>query len=133
MAQPIRLLLEHTGTKFEDRRLSCGPAPAYDRSSWTSVKGDVGLDFPNLPYYVDGEHKVTQSNAILRYVARKHDLLGETEGERVRVDILAEQLMDFRNGLVRLCYNRNFVSFPRLDRDWKVCESKSVIKMALEF
>ena len=51
---------------------------------------------------------MTQSTAILRFIARKHDLLGQSEAERVRVDILAEQAMDFRNGLVRLCYNPNF-------------------------
>lgn len=27
-----------------------------------------------LPYLIDGAHKVTQSNAILRYIARKHNL-----------------------------------------------------------
>lgn len=27
-----------------------------------------------LPYYIDGRYKITQSNAILRYIARKHDL-----------------------------------------------------------
>ena len=32
--------------------------------------------------------KVTQSTAILRFIARKHDLLGQSEAERVRVDIL---------------------------------------------
>jgi len=53
---------------------------------------------------------VTQSNAILRYIARKNDLLGKNEKECVRVDILAEQAMDFRNGFVRLSYNQNFVS-----------------------
>ena len=54
--------------------------------------------------------KLTQSNAILRYIARKNDLLGKTEAERIRVDILAEQSMDFRNGIVRLAYNAAFVS-----------------------
>lgn len=57
-----------------------------------------------------GDIKVTQSNAILRYIARKNDLLGKTEAEMVRVDIMAEQSMDFRNGLVKLCYNPMFVS-----------------------
>ena len=38
-----------------------------------------------------------QSNAILRYIARKHDMLGKTEEERVRVDIMGEQSMDFRD------------------------------------
>lgn len=27
-----------------------------------------------LPYLIDGAHKITQSNAILRYIARKHNL-----------------------------------------------------------
>ena len=27
-----------------------------------------------LPYYIDGDVKITQSNAILRYIGRKHNL-----------------------------------------------------------
>ena len=63
---------------------------------------------------MDGEVGVTQSNAIMRYLGRKHDMLGKTEEERVRVDIMENQSMDFRNGWVRLCYNPNFVSMPLL-------------------
>jgi glutathione S-transferase len=108
LAQPIRLLLEYTGTEFEDKFFSCGPAPKFDKSCWFDNKFSLGLDFPNLPYFVDGDIKITQSNAILRYIARKNDLLGKTEEEKVRVDMMAEQSMDFRNGIVRLCYNPNF-------------------------
>jgi glutathione S-transferase len=57
-----------------------------------------------------GEHKITQSNAIMRYLARKNGLLGKSEEEMVRVDMLTEQCMDFRNGLVGLAYDSNFVS-----------------------
>ena len=32
------------------------------------------LLFLVLPYLIDGTHKLTQSNAILRYIARKHNL-----------------------------------------------------------
>ena len=115
LAEPIRMLLEHTGTKYEDHRLSRGPPPEYDRTSWTELRRTVGLDFPNLPFLIDGDLKITQSNAILRFIARRHGLLGQTEEERVRVDILSEQLMDLRNGLARLCYNQNFVSTRILD------------------
>ncbi|KAK7079268.1 Glutathione S-transferase Mu 3 [Halocaridina rubra] len=104
LAQPIRLLLEYTGTEFEDKYFECGPAPTYDKSCWFDIKFDLGLDFPNLPYYVDGDVKITQSNAIMRYIARKHDLCGKTEEEKVLVDMLENQAMDFRNGFVRLCY-----------------------------
>lgn len=34
---------------------------------------------------------------------------GETEDEKVRVDLLENQAMDFRNGFVMLCYT-DFVS-----------------------
>jgi len=105
LAQPIRMLLAYTETEFEDKQLSCGPAPDYDKSCWFDQKFSLGLDFPNLPYFIDGDIKLTQTNAIMRYIGRKHDLCGKTEEERARVDMLAEQSMDLRNGWVRLCYS----------------------------
>jgi glutathione S-transferase len=110
LAQPIRLLLNYTGTEFEDRMLSCGPAPGFDKSCWFDNKFSFGLDFPNLPYYIDGEVKITQSNAILRHIARKNDLVGKSEKEKAMVDMMADQSMDFRNGWVRLCYNPDFAN-----------------------
>uniref|UniRef100_A0A3Q3WT83 glutathione transferase n=1 Tax=Mola mola TaxID=94237 RepID=A0A3Q3WT83_MOLML len=48
--------------------------PDYDKSGWFGVKNKLGLDFPNLPYLVDGDKKIVQSNAIMRYIARKHNM-----------------------------------------------------------
>ena len=63
---------------------------------------------------IEGSISVTQSNAILRYIARKNDMCGKTEQEKVWVDMMADEAMDFRNGWVRLCYcplmGKNFVS-----------------------
>ncbi|KAM6167603.1 glutathione S-transferase Mu 2 [Erethizon dorsatum] len=108
MAHAIRLLLEYTDTSYEEKRYTMGDAPDYDRSQWLNEKFKLRLDFPNLPYLIDGTHKLTQSNAILRYVARKHNLCGETEEERIRVDILENQVMDIRMQLIMLCYNPDF-------------------------
>ncbi|XP_039565431.1 glutathione S-transferase Mu 1-like [Passer montanus] len=74
LAHAIRLLLEYTETPYEDKLYSCGEAPDYDKSQWINEKEKLGLDFPNLPYFIDGTTKLTQSNAILRYIARKHSL-----------------------------------------------------------
>ncbi|XP_020785437.2 glutathione S-transferase Mu 3-like [Boleophthalmus pectinirostris] len=104
VAQPIRLLMEYTGTSYEEKLYSCGEAPNYDKSTWINDKAKLEMDFPNLPYLEDGDRKISQSNAIMRYIARKHNLCGETEDEKVRVDILENQAMDFRNGFVILCY-----------------------------
>ncbi|XP_017174951.1 glutathione S-transferase Mu 4 isoform X2 [Mus musculus] len=111
LAHAIRLLLEYTGSSYEEKRYTMGDAPDYDRSQWLSEKFKLGLDFPNLPYLIDGSHKITQSNAILRYIARKHNLCGETEEERIRVDILENQAMDTRIQLAMVCYSPDFVSW----------------------
>ncbi|XP_076430927.1 glutathione S-transferase Mu 7 [Peromyscus maniculatus bairdii] len=108
LAHAIRMLLEYTDSSYEEKRYAMGDAPDYDQSQWLNEKFKLGLDFPNLPYLIDGSHKITQSNAILRYLARKHNLCGETEEERIRVDILENQLMDNRMVLARLCYNPDF-------------------------
>merc|ERR1739848_726948 len=89
-------------------RYKCGPAPGFDLSEWTSVKPNLGLDFPNLPYLIDGNIKITQSNAVLRYLGRKFGLDGKTEVDKVRVDMMCDNAMDFRNGFVGLSYNPQF-------------------------
>ncbi|XP_012657143.1 glutathione S-transferase Mu 1 isoform X2 [Otolemur garnettii] len=108
LAHAIRLLLEYTDSSYEEKIYTMGDAPDYDRSQWLKEKFKLGLDFPNLPYLIDGPHKITQSNAILRYIARKHNLCGETEEEKIRVDILENQTMDTRMQLARVCYSPDF-------------------------
>ncbi|XP_005338154.2 glutathione S-transferase Mu 2 [Ictidomys tridecemlineatus] len=108
LTNPIRLLLQYTDTSYEEKRYTMGDAPDYDRSQWLDEKFKLGLDFPNLPYLIDGPHRITQSNAILRYLARKHNLCGETEEEMIRVDILENQAMDTRVQLAVICYSPDF-------------------------
>lgn len=102
--QQIRLLLEHTGTEFEDRKFS--------GDDWFEVKYKMGFDFPNLPFYVDGDVKLTQPIAIMRHVCRNHgdaSLLGKSEVERRRIDQLQEQCNDFRMIFCEsICYNPHF-------------------------
>jgi len=108
LAQPIRLLLAYSGTEYEDKRYNMGPAPDYDRSEWLNEKQTLGLDFPNLPYYLDGDVKLTQTLAILRYLARKNKLDGQTEEERLRAELAEQQLVDMNTALVRISYDPNF-------------------------
>ncbi|XP_012607054.1 glutathione S-transferase Mu 2 isoform X1 [Microcebus murinus] len=108
LAHAIRLLLEYTDSSYEEKTYTMGDAPDYDRSQWLNEKFKLGLDFPNLPYLIDGAIKITQSNAILRYIARKHNLCGETEEEKIRVDILENQAMDTRMQMATVCYSPDF-------------------------
>ncbi|VDL65089.1 unnamed protein product [Hymenolepis diminuta] len=74
LAESIRLLLRYLGVDFEEKLYHFGPAPDFDGKEWFDEKFKLGLDFPNLPYYIDGDFKLTQSSAILEYIADKHDM-----------------------------------------------------------
>ena len=78
LVQQVRYVLEFLKVPFNDVHYEQGEAPEYSRESWLSVKHSLGLDFPNLPYLIDGDLKITESQAILRYVLAKHgqSLLG---------------------------------------------------------
>jgi len=108
LAQPIRLLLEYCGESFTDKLYNFGSTPETLRSEWLKEKQTLGLDFPNLPYYIDGDVKLTQSVTITKYIAHKHNLCGETDKEKIRVDMCAMECVDFRNGLSRIVYNDDF-------------------------
>lgn len=60
--------------------------------------------------------KLTQSAAIIRHLARKLKLEGETEKEKAYADMMIEQLGDIRASLVGLCYNPQFSQ--ELLADW---------------
>merc|ERR1712080_85197 len=95
LAQPIRLLLEYTGTKYQNKMLSRGPAPDFDGSCWTDIKEFLGLDFPNLPYYIDGNVKMTSSGGMLerfsRFLASNEWFVGRTV---TIVDFVMYELLD---------------------------------------
>merc|ERR1712002_35813 len=111
LAESIRLLLEHTGTEYEDRRVH------MTKPTWLDYKQGLGFDFPNLPYFQEGEFKLTQSLAILRYLGRKSGLIGTSELELSRVDLLGDVLTDYRGHLTSLCYNADFT--PSMIDSWK--------------
>ncbi len=80
LVQPSRFLLEHAGAYYEDRTFD-----VHAQDQWfKDAKFTLGLDFPNLPFYIDGSTKVTQSMAILRVLGRKHGMAPKTEEEYAR-------------------------------------------------
>jgi len=108
LAQPIRLLLAYSETPFEDKKYAYGPAPKFDRTAWLKEKNMLGLDFPNLPYYIEDNVKLTQSITIMRYLARKHKLEPEVEEDKIRGDMIEQQIVDIRTGFAKMCYNPEF-------------------------
>ncbi|XP_054157586.1 glutathione S-transferase Mu 1-like [Oppia nitens] len=111
LAQPIRLLLKYTGVDFQEKDYEFGPGEGFQhldsiKQYWLKEKYTMGLDFPNLPYYLDGQHiKLTQSKAIVRYLARKHGLVGQTECELARQDMAEYQLTDYMTAFFRMLFD----------------------------
>uniref|UniRef100_A0A023FVI8 glutathione transferase n=1 Tax=Amblyomma parvum TaxID=251391 RepID=A0A023FVI8_AMBPA len=100
LAQSIRNLLVYKGVQFEEKQYKAGPAPGFEKAEWAKDKFSLGLQFPNLPYYTDGEVKLTQSIAILRHLGRKYDLASKTAQEATQLDLLEQQANDLVWGLV---------------------------------
>ncbi|KAH7957572.1 hypothetical protein HPB52_020318 [Rhipicephalus sanguineus] len=108
-AQAIRNLLAYVGVEYEDKRYCHGQGAVPSRDEWLAVKYMLGLDFPNLPYLIDGEVRMSQSLAIQRYLGRKHGLVPKGEEVERRVDMLElQQIMDVATQISTLCYDRDY-------------------------
>ncbi|CAK8678999.1 unnamed protein product [Clavelina lepadiformis] len=105
--EALRCVLEYLGVEYEDKRYKLsGEPPNIDGSSWFGVKAQMNLDLPNLPYIIDGDVRMTQAWAILKYLARKHTILFPKTEEEIRsCDMLEEVGRDLALPFYTLCYN----------------------------
>ncbi|GFQ94115.1 glutathione S-transferase Mu 1 [Trichonephila clavata] len=102
LGEPTRYILHYKNVDFVDKRYH------FNKDDWKKEKFTLGLDFPNLPYYIDGDIKLTQSSAILRYVARKYGLDGKDDQEKIRVALAEQQITDLHYGLVYLVKSHDY-------------------------
>jgi glutathione S-transferase len=111
LAQPIRFLLAYANAPLSEVRIGVNQNGSISNdysADWAAHKNTLELDFINLPYLIDKsgstEVRLTQSNAILRYLARRFDLNGKNEAEQTAIDVLQEEAYDFRNCIVEVAY-----------------------------
>lgn len=105
MGERIRLMMEYMGLNYENVKY-----PIDDKSKWFNAKFTLGLDFPNLPYIIDGSVKMTESWAIMKYLAHKNnDQLYPGSGtEEIRCNMAVGVVHDFRTNFVQMIYNPDF-------------------------
>lgn len=99
-------MFAYLGVDFEDKHYVAGPAPEFSREDWLKEKFDLGLDFPNLPYLIDGDIKLTETAAIMRYIAKKWGphLLGSTAEETCRIEMLTAFCGELKSKSTMPCY-----------------------------
>ena len=102
----LRYQLAHCGVAFDDKMYETGDAPDYDKSSWLSVKFNLGMEFPNLPYIIDGDHKMSETIPIHKYIADKYkpSLLGSSPEERARINMAAGPISELKGKVTMPCY-----------------------------
>ena len=107
LQSPVRYILEYLGVPYNDVQYEQGDAPDFSREGWLSVKPNLGLDFPNLPYLLDGEVKITESHAIIRYISNKWggaDFSGKDPKDKGIVDMLLGVVSDIKGAATGHCY-----------------------------
>ncbi|XP_078483125.1 glutathione S-transferase Mu 1-like [Ciona intestinalis] len=107
LGEPIRLMLEYTGFEYEDKRYQfIKEKENYSDRNWTEAKYSLGFEYPNLPYLIDGDVKVTESWAIMKYLSRKFKALGpDNEKERIKCDVTEGVVQDVRKEFYDFCYS----------------------------
>jgi glutathione S-transferase len=91
-AEPIRLLLEDVGAQYADKQITL--------EDWPEIRATT--PFRRMPVYSEGELEIPESFAIMNYLGRKHDLLGEDEIARVRCDVAIEAWRDYGNRVANI-------------------------------
>ena len=96
----------YLGVDYDEVHYETGEAPDFSRESWNSVKETLGLDFPNLPYLIDGDLKLTETHAIMKYLALKHgpQLLGGDPATAAKVEMLADVVGEMKMAFTWMCY-----------------------------
>ena len=93
-------------------------------------KQSLDFDYPSLPYIIDGEKKLTETNAIARYLpirAGRKELLGKNDDERIQVEMTWYVVEDLRTNLFQLGWKSG-----GFEANKEVGFSEGIIKTKLE-
>lgn len=101
LGAPCRMMMSYAGAEYTEERYT-----AETMDNW------FGKDKPqcqesnplaNLPFLVDGDKKITQSNAVMLYLARKLDLAG-TGAQVSDCEMVLLDCYDLRDHFVQMVY-----------------------------
>ncbi|XP_078506651.1 glutathione S-transferase P 1-like isoform X3 [Lissotriton helveticus] len=94
----MRFLLADQGCEWKEDKV-----PIED---WFGGKVEIKKTalFGQLPMFADGDFILFQSNTILRYLGRKHDLYGKNSKEAALIDMANDGLEDLRQKFAKFFF-----------------------------
>jgi len=100
-AEGIRLMLGAAGVQFVE-------APFLtEAEQLEKLRKSGDLLFQQVPLLeIDGK-KLVQTGAILRHLARKYDLYGKNDDEKLQIDILSEGTRDFLSFFSNFAFSKD--------------------------
>jgi glutathione S-transferase len=111
LGAPCRMMTMYAGVKarFDVYDVKPKDGGGWDASSWFNTKKDLKKINPlmNLPYVIDGDVIVNQTNAVMAYIGRKLGLWAKSDSENVEVEQLMCEIYDLRNLVVKFAYGRD--------------------------
>ena len=108
LASQIRYQMVYLGVDYAEELYEQGDGPDFDRSCWLEKKDKLGLKFPNLPYFIDGEARLTETGAIMKFIANKYgpELLGTSPAQIGQVEMVAQVVSDLKGAVTMPCYTQ---------------------------
>ena len=104
LAQVSRLLLAFHKVPFDNFTYTEG-------DKWFKEdKLHMGLDFPNLPYLVDGEYNLTESSAVERYIINKwgnSELTGKNPKDNAQMESFLSVFLEIAGAVRGLFFNKD--------------------------
>lgn len=106
--QVSRLLLAYTKTQYHEVAYTFAKIGDWLQND----KINLGLDFPSLPYLIDGKLKLTESKAIELYIINRAKmasiLLGKNHKEQALIANIDGVLKDVFNALIGIFFAADF-------------------------
>ena len=105
-AEPVRLVLAYFNLPYTE----VNPKDPKDATEVAAILAKHPFDFPNFPYFIDGDSYITEPNAIITHLTQK---LGRTEfhGQFGPDKVLHQQLIDviedIRQSIFKIFWEEN--------------------------
>lgn len=104
LAAPLRMMASFSGLDADFTTYNL----LDSKTAWSDAKPALVEKNPlmNLPYIIDGDLVLTQTDACMNYLGRKCGLQGNTSPETGKIEQVLAQTKDMRNSAVGLFYNK---------------------------